>query len=272
MKAIQRALRRGYRSGASTPLIRLAALTAIAIQLTGCGPGVRVNGNSAPRSTGGTSTAAQPILLAGAPPSSVMVGTEYSFQPTVLQGSGVITFTIEGQPPWTNFNRATGALSGTPTANDVGLTPDIITITASNGTSSASIGPFTIEVNSGPSIGSATLNWSAPTENTDGMSVTDLAGYRVHFGTSVSALTQLIEVSGAATTTYVVTGLSSGTYYFAVSAYNALGNEGAFSISPPRRSELAAEALWQSLGSSANARSRSPRPTQRSARWRSYRR
>jgi hypothetical protein len=232
MEAILRALRRGLRSGASTPLIRLAALTVIAIQLTGCGPGVRVGGNAAPGSTGGVSTTktpAQAIVLAGAPPGSVTVGTEYSFQPTVLQGGGVMTFAIEGQPPWTNFNRATGALSGTPTANYVGLTPDPITITASNGTSSASIGPFTIEVNSTPSIGSATLIWSAPTENTDGTPVTDLVGYRVHYGTSMSALTQLIEVSGAATTTYVVSGLSSGTYYFAVSAYNSLGNEGPFS-------------------------------------------
>jgi hypothetical protein len=120
----------------------------IAVLLAGC-PGLQVTGNVPQGATGSGSTTETPppaIVLAGAPPSSVTAGTEYGFQPTVLQGGGVITFTIEGQPPWTNFNRATGALSGTPTA-DVGLTPDTITITASNGTSSASIGPFTIEVN-----------------------------------------------------------------------------------------------------------------------------
>ena len=61
------------------------------------------------------------------------------------------------------------------------------------------------------------------------MPVTDLAGYRIHYGTSEYALTEIIQVSGAATTSYVVSGLSSGTYYFAVSAYNSLGNESAFS-------------------------------------------
>ena len=61
------------------------------------------------------------------------------------------------------------------------------------------------------------------------MPVTDLAGYRVHYGTSEYELTQIIQVSGAATTSYVVSGLSSGTYYFAVSAYNSLGYESAFS-------------------------------------------
>lgn len=218
-------------------VIRLIALAAMAVQLTGCGSGVRVvDANTAPGSTGGVSTAktpAQPLVLAGAPPRSVTVGAEYSFQPTVLQGSGPITFTIAGKPAWATFNPATGALSGTPTANDVGSTPVVITITAGNGTSTASIGPFTIEVNpaSGPppSVGSATLNWSAPTEDTDGMPVTDLAGYRVHYGTSEYELTQIIQVSGAATTSYVVSGLSSGTYYFAVSAYNSLGYESAFS-------------------------------------------
>ena len=77
--------------------------------------------------------------------------------------------------------------------------------------------------------GSAMLSWNAPTENIDGTPVTDLAGYHVHFGTSAAALTETIDVSGAASTNYVVNGLSSGTYYFAVSAYNSLGFEGAFS-------------------------------------------
>jgi hypothetical protein len=213
-------------------LWRIAGLMGIAMHLIGC-PGVQVTANAPSGATGSGSTTATPppaIVLAGAPPSSVTAGTDYSFQPTVLQGGGVITFAIDGQPPWSNFNRATGALSGTPTANDVGLPPDPITITAGNGSSSASIGPFTIEVNSAaPTTGSATLIWSAPTENADGTPVTGLAGYRVHFGTNGSALTQLIEVSGAASTTVVVSGLSSGTYYFAVSAYNSLGNESAFS-------------------------------------------
>jgi hypothetical protein len=165
MEAIQRPLRRGNRLGASTALIRLTALTAIAVQLTGCGPGVRVDGNTEPGSTGSGSSSkapAQPLVLAGAPPSSVTVGAEYSFQPTVLQGSGPISFTIEGKPAWASFNPATGTLSGTPSANDVGPTPGTITITASNGTSAASIGPFTIEVNPAPGppaiAGSATVS------------------------------------------------------------------------------------------------------------------
>ena len=80
-----------------------------------------------------------------------------------------------------------------------------------------------------PAAGSATLSWQAPTENVDGSPIEGLAGYRIHFGPSATELNQLIEVSGAGSTTYAINGLTSGTYYFAVSAYNAFGIEGALS-------------------------------------------
>ena len=73
--------------------------------------------------------------------------------------------------------------------------------------------------------GTATLTWVAPTENADGSPVTDLAGYTLYYGTNPSDLTQSITVSGAATTTTEVKDLPAGTYYFAVSAYNAMGLE-----------------------------------------------
>ena len=83
--------------------------------------------------------------------------------------------------------------------------------------------------NTGPTTGSATLTWSPPTENTDGSPLTDLAGYYVHYGTSEASLTETIELADAGATTYVVSDLSPGTYYFAVSAYNSLGLEGVWS-------------------------------------------
>ena len=76
--------------------------------------------------------------------------------------------------------------------------------------------------------GTATLSWTAPTTNTDGSILNDLAGYHIHYGTSASALTQTIDVSGGGTTSYVVTGLPSGyTYYFSISAYSSAGTESA---------------------------------------------
>jgi hypothetical protein len=73
----------------------------------------------------------------------------------------------------------------------------------------------------------ATLSWKAPTTNTNGTPVTPLTGFHIYYGTSENALTQSIAVSGATTTTYEITGLASGTWYFAVAADAADGTEGA---------------------------------------------
>jgi hypothetical protein len=73
--------------------------------------------------------------------------------------------------------------------------------------------------------GTATLTWVAPTKNTDGTPVTgaELTGYVITYGTSSSALTHSVSVGGGGTTTYEVTGLATGTWYFAVAAVAADG-------------------------------------------------
>jgi Fibronectin type III domain len=72
-----------------------------------------------------------------------------------------------------------------------------------------------------PPTYSATVSWSVPVLNTDGTSLTDVSGYRVHYGTSPTNLTQSIPISGAAVTSHVVSGLTPGTYYFAVATLNS---------------------------------------------------
>src|SRR5262245_105443 len=69
----------------------------------------------------------------------------------------------------------------------------------------------------------ASLSWSAPSLNTDGTPLTDISGYRVHYGTSQTDLSLSILVSGAANTNYAVSGLAPGTYYFAVATLNSTG-------------------------------------------------
>jgi hypothetical protein len=76
---------------------------------------------------------------------------------------------------------------------------------------------------SGAKSGSATLTWNAPTRYTDGSPLTDLAGYRVYCGTNPFNLVQTADIKGAASTRYVVTGLTTGTTYCVVRAYNASG-------------------------------------------------
>ncbi len=91
----------------------------------------------------------------------------------------------------------------------------------------SNLGSGSAPLGSGP-LGSATLRWSAPTQNADGSPVTALAGYHVHYGTSPTS-TNTIDIKGAAVTTYTIGNLAPGTYYFSVSAYNAQGAESASS-------------------------------------------
>ena len=75
------------------------------------------------------------------------------------------------------------------------------------------------------SPGAATLSWTPPTQNTDGSALTNLAGYRIHYGTSATTLTQSIQIANPGLTTYVIEDLSPGTYYFAVRAFTSNGGE-----------------------------------------------
>jgi hypothetical protein len=75
--------------------------------------------------------------------------------------------------------------------------------------------------------GSATLSWNPPTTNTDGTHLTDLAGFKIYYGTSSGNYTQV--VNAGYVTTYTVNNLNSGTYYFVATAYDTSGNESGYS-------------------------------------------
>jgi len=73
------------------------------------------------------------------------------------------------------------------------------------------------------------VSWSAPTTNTNGSALTNLAGYRVYYGTSPGALSQSADVPSAGAVSFIVRGLGAGTWYFAVAAYTNTGLESTYS-------------------------------------------
>lgn len=70
----------------------------------------------------------------------------------------------------------------------------------------------------------ATLSWEAPTSNTNGTPLMDLAGYRVYYGSSPEALSESVKIS-VGLQTYVIDDLEPGTWYFAVRALASDGSE-----------------------------------------------
>lgn len=73
--------------------------------------------------------------------------------------------------------------------------------------------------------GSATLSWTPPTKNTDGSRLTDLAGYKIYYGTSKKYLQRVIVVDDPSVTSYTIKDLPPFTYYFSITAYNRTGAE-----------------------------------------------
>jgi hypothetical protein len=80
-----------------------------------------------------------------------------------------------------------------------------------------------------PAASTATLSWRAPDQNTNGSALTNLAGYRIYYGTGTNALNQVIDVPTVGVTDYVIDNLAAGTYYFSIRAYTSAGVESGLS-------------------------------------------
>ena len=184
--------------------------------------------------SGGTTSGTTPTTinssptLAGTPPASVLVGTQYSFTPQANDGDGdALTFSITNKPSWASFSSSTGRLQGTPAAEHVGAYGNI-TIRVTDGIASAALPAFTINVTA-VANGSATLSWTPPTQNEDGTALTNLAGYKIHWGSSSGNYSNSVTINNVGITTYMVESLVAGTYYFATSAFNGDGIESNYS-------------------------------------------
>jgi hypothetical protein len=125
----------------------------------------------------------------------------------------------------------TAAATASPNTGMINRGPGVqtaVSVTAP-ASSTPSTPPTTVAVNPPPPVatvnGVVTLDWQPPTENSDGSALTNLAGYTVYYGTSPDDLSKSVKVSNPGLTAYSVTGLSSGTWYFAVTSYSADGVE-----------------------------------------------
>jgi hypothetical protein len=71
------------------------------------------------------------------------------------------------------------------------------------------------------------LTWKAPSTSMDGSPLTDLAGYRLYHGRGSGVYTEVLDVGWF--TSCSIDGLPSGTWYFAVTAYDFMKNESEYS-------------------------------------------
>ena len=109
---------------------------------------------------------------------------------------------------------ASGGWSGTKAANG---TQTLASISASTN--------YTLTCTWG--AGTANVSWTAPTTNTNGSVLTNLARFKVVYGTSSTALTSSSIVDDVTRRSTSISSLSPGTWYFAVRAVNTTGTESA---------------------------------------------
>jgi hypothetical protein len=194
-----------------------------------------------------TAAAPAPIdaaaLSNNAPPSIVIaevadaqVGAAFDYQPVAKDPeSDKLRFTSTNLPTWASFDPASGRISGTPGPNDAGLY-ESISITVADATHEVVTAPFSIAVNEAenpapePALesgnGVASLQWEVPPSKVSGEPLDDLAGYRILYGRNSSDLDRSVMIPDPSTTSYQVSGLTTGIWYFAVVAVSANGFEG----------------------------------------------
>jgi hypothetical protein len=189
---------------------------------------IRVDATTSSANSG--NTANNPPVISGSPTGSVVSGNPYSFQPTATDADGdPLTFSISGKPAWASFSGSTGRLSGTPATSG---TYSNIVISVSDGTASASLSAFSIQVQAAPvQTGSLTLQWTAPVTRADGtpLSLADIDGYRIYYGGSAGNYPNRLDVSDGTAQTATITDMPVGPYYLVMTTYDVSGLESAYS-------------------------------------------
>jgi hypothetical protein len=154
----------------------------------------------------------------------------FTANPTKVQegGNAVLTwnasnaYMCHGYGPWD----VSEPVEGSSNTNGLTATTTFI-LTCFNSSGAKTSKKATVTVVDAAAAGTATLSWNAPTSNVNGTPITPLKGYTIYYGNSEGAMTQSLVVSGAATTSAEITGLGSGTWYFAVAADAADGTQSA---------------------------------------------
>ena len=198
-------------------------------EMSGCDSEPVAAATPAPPDPGGSAPTNSAPTISGNPPLAVIIGSNYSFTPDASDpdDGDTLTFSIQNQPAWADFDTSTGTLSGVAVLGSEGTYANI-QISVSDGELSDSMPDFSVDVTQ-IALGSATLSWTAPTQNTDGSPLADLDSYKIYFGNSEGSYTNQITIDNPGLTTYVVENLVPNTYYFVSTSINSAGIESDFS-------------------------------------------
>ena len=99
-----------------------------------------------------------------------------------------------------------------------------MTCTGTGGSVTESVTVSVDDIDLPSNTGFVELNWIPPVTNQDGSQLSDLAGYRIYYGSSQNNLNN-VESIDAGLTSYTIENLPSGTHYFSITAIDINDNE-----------------------------------------------
>jgi hypothetical protein len=144
--------------------------------------------------------------------------------------TGKVTVTLPGATTYTTTFSSSAAYSRVIT---VKLRADSATTARVTYTQTAGSGTISMQAaalsQAASSTSSTILTWQPPALNSDGSPLTDLAAFKVYWGTTPGTYSKSTKISNAAARTYTVSGLTKGTWYFVVTALNSQGLESSYS-------------------------------------------
>ena len=194
------------------------------LALTGCG------GGSGGSTAAGDTMGSIPVSLSITQPTSAgqmeTPDESVALAGTARSSSGIVS--VE----WTNDRGGQGSASGTDswTIDNIQLElgDNEISVTATDGAGATASRSIVVKRETN-GTGSVTLSWEAPTQRADGSPLTNLAGYYIHYGRMSGVYDYEIKIDNPGITTYVVEGLTPGTWYFVLSSYDTDGIESDYS-------------------------------------------
>ena len=147
----------------------------------------------------------------------IYYGTSSGTYGTPIDVGNVTEYTLDGLTEWQTYFIAVTAYD--TLHNESGYSAEVSGIPSSSDPLGISLGPT--------SAGQIKLVWN-PLTGADGTPLTDVAGYKIYWGTSPGTYTNSVDVGNVRT--YTLDGLAEGQIYFiGITAYDTLHSQSAYS-------------------------------------------